>query len=269
MKTAYFDHNVLIKVCQHEGLPPSGPYGKLVSSESIKPVFSPWHWVEAARMRNFAEATQLARLLDWSKGFWLPERTGIILHEIAYSIGKVPEPPRFFNSPREAMASLTSPVALYMVLDSVDIVQRWKSNPGGALSRVTWAYKLNKSSFLKNVQDYRKGKLTPERERRSILRAVMKLAQERGLPLTSDEIERLDVTRMPALSAEVALAKIRWGRGGNLRWQNFVDSAHLVAAMPYVDAYVTYDIRNRKLAVKLRRSCNFAMAEVAGSLQEL
>jgi hypothetical protein len=267
MNTVYFDHNVLIEVCKREDVPPSGRFGLLVTEGKIKPIFSSWHWVEAARMRNLAEATRLAKLLDWCNGLWLPDPRSLMLREIKYATGKTALAP-FLNSPREVAADLFAPIVGYVLIDSVDVIQRWKTHPA-ALARIMETYRLTRSSFKRNLRAYRSGLLTPYREKMMILRAVALLAAQHGLFLDAHELSRLDLTRMPALTIEVELWKIEWARGGTLRWQHFVDNQHLIAAMAYVDCYVSSDVRTRKLAEQLKQRCKPAKAKVVASLEEL
>lgn len=269
MPTVYCDHNVLVRTLDHEGIPPQGPFGDLVTDERAKFVFSPTHLVEAARAPTIERAAQLGEFVDWAARGWLRDRVGLELDEIKHALGVGPAPVILCRTLTEVLARLHEDDPREAeVVTAARMARAWRSRPE-LLRPMENSVRQNREAFRENVRRFRVRKLTPERDTELSRAIVRRLCQIHRIAVTAEQANATEIERMPTFHTEAVLSRMRWGRGGNLRWQGFMDNEHLIVALPHVDVYVTFDIRQRRFARRLGEQCSSSHARVVGSLNEI
>ncbi len=267
MPTVYCDHNVLISVLEKEGFPPNGAFRGILDSGQASFVFSNSHLVEAARMRTIEEATNMARLLDMAGRFWLPDRLTLELDEMRHVLAGGPAPQPLLRTVTEIVARLRRDGGATEIVTALRLVQGGHARPR-LMHPLLDAHAVNARAFRENVRAVKAGRLTASKDAeitRAVLRRQIRI---HGIPAANAQLAEVQVERMPTFHTEVVLSRLRWGRGGRLRWQTFMDNEHMIVGLPHVDAYVTFDTRKRKFARTLSNQCSSCRAKVVGSLEE-
>lgn len=268
MPTLYCDHNVLITVCDTEGFPPRGAFGRLLESGRVDFVFSTTHLIEASRMRTITDATNVARLLDLTGRYWLPDRVSLELDEIRHVVGGGPAPQPLLCTVTEVTGRLDrGQRRAPEVVTALRLVQGWHARPS-LLGPMLASHQQNVRAFKANTRDVRAGKLKPERDVALARLVIQKLAAIHGVAIDAQPLNALNIESMPTFHTELLLSRLRWSRGGNFRWQSFMDGEHLIAGMPHVDVYFTFDQRKRRLARTLSRQCSSCRSEIVGSFED-
>jgi len=270
MPTLYCDHNVLISVLENEGFPPAGQFANLLNSGRVDLVFSTTHLIEAAKMRSREEATSMARLIEHAARLWLADRISLELDEIRHVLDGGPAPQPLLRTVTEMMAKLLTHHRIPRIVTALTLVQGWHVNPR-LLDPLLASHQQNVRAFRANVRDTkrkRKGRLHRMLDADVMRLVVQNMARIFEIPLDPDRLAALDIQSMPTNHAELVLSRQRWIRGGDLRWQTFMDSEHLIAALPHVDVYMTFDRRMGNLARALRRQCSSCSAQVVGSFRD-
>jgi len=269
MPTIYCDQNILITVLKDEGFPPQGTFGELVRGGQARLIFSLTHLVEALKSRTLDGATQLGELMDWSASGWLRNRLGLELDEIRTALGVAPQPTPICRTLIEVLALLHNENPREAeVVTAVQMARGWKARPA-LFEPMENSVRQNQRAFRDNVRRFGAGKLSTERDTELSRAIIRRLCQIHGIPATADQLSAIEIDQMPTFHTEAALSRIRWGRGGKLRWQGFMDNEHLIVGLPHVAVYLTFDIRQRRFARRLTHLCSSARARVAGSLREV
>lgn len=267
MPTVYCDHNVLIAVLHSEGFPPNGLFRRLMDLDQVEFVFSTSHLVEAARMRNLDEATNLARLLDLAGRFWLPDRLTLELDEMRHVLTGGPMPQPLVRTITEAVGQLSGDGAAPEIVTALRLVQGWHARPG-LMQPLRDAHAANARAFRENVRALGAGRLTATRDAELTTAVLRRQTRVHGIPASEEQLAAVEVVQMPTFHTEVVLSRLRWGRGGKLRWQTFMDNEHMIVGLPHVDFYLTYDRRKRRFARRLLAQCSSCRARLVGSLEE-
>lgn len=267
MPTVYCDHNVLIALLQAEGFPPNGRFRRLMDSDQVQFVFSTSHLVEAARMRNLGEATNVARLLDMAGSFWLPDRLTLELDEIRHVLAGGPAPRPLLRTVTEVVGRLGQDRRAPEIVTALRLVQGWRANPG-LMQPLLDAHAANAKAFRENVRAAKAGRLSVAKDPEITKAVLRRQTRIHGIQATDAQLAALRVEQMPTFHTEVVLSRLRWGRGGKLRWQTFMDNEHMIVGLPHVDLYLTYDKKKRSLAGRLSAQCSSCRATLIGSLEE-
>ena len=239
----------------------------LASTGKVKFVLSPWHWREMAQDADHARGTSVANFCDSLGPAWLYDRRSIQRREVAAALYRFAniqaETPVMVGDIREIIYDLAHTKAYR---DCRSFVEHLRTIGPNHPMEITFrnAIKANQ----KNAADFLAGKFTPQFEARVeqlYVRGLLPATTPAGIAIderTKHEfLSSYKLTDFPATALESRMTRENWTLRRQLNQNNFLDQLH-VAAMPYVDLFITNDEKLSRLIKRVVEGVPFRVAEV-------
>lgn len=239
----------------------------LASSGKVKFILSPWHWREMAQDSDHARGTSVADFCDSLDPAWLYDRRSIQRREVAAALN------RFANIQAETpvMVGDISDIIYDLVgtkayRDCRSFVEHLRTIGPSHPMETTFrnAFKANQ----KNTADFLAGKITPQlqaRVERLYIRGLLPATTPAGILIDEGTkqafLSSCKLTDFPATALESRMTRENWALRRQLNQNNFLDQLH-VAAVPYVDLFVTNDEKLSRLIKRVVEGVPFQVGEV-------
>jgi hypothetical protein len=225
---------------------------KVICSGAMTVVVSSWHLIESANTTNLANAVELAEFIDSLKPTWLLERRNIQKLDVQEDFWRFlkldfPHQPRVTT--RSAVIAVLNGQADAPKFDisSRAFVEQWIKHPD-QLAVLKKAYANNAIALTAMRKATKEGKITEEIRRRTdreLVRGLLAAATPAGVAVGPEVVRRylesVDLSGIPSLAIETAIADHEWGDVGGADRNTLIDKFHLISALPYVDEIVSGD----------------------------
>jgi len=260
----YCDHNFIVTALQ-EPEHYKDHLRQLVANGVVMFVLSPSHWIEAAEDDDAARATAKADFMDSLRPRWLYERRAVQRKEVAdafFRFANIPaDGPQMIGAVSDVIADLAGQPAHR---DSRAFVAHLRGIGGEhpLEQSLRQAFETNQA----NTNHFRAGRLTPDLIQRTeslYIRQLLPTQTPAGVVIDADTKNRFlnscQQTDFPSLTLEARATHDNWNEGRQLNRNNFMDQQHLIA-LPYVEFFITDDLRLRGLIARISAGLPFQVA---------
>ena len=240
---------------------------QLASNGIVTFVLSPMHWVEAAEDNDVARGTAKADFMDSLDARWLYDRRTIQRKEVATSFFQflmVPcNAPQMSAPVRDVIADLAGRSA---ERNSRDFVAHIRSI--GQNHPLEQNLRENFESNRVNGERFRAGQFTSaflQRIERVYIQQLLPTQTPSGVVIDDNSKDRFlnsyQLTDFPAFALETRATHDSWRQQRQMSRNNFMDQQHIMA-LPYVEYFVTDDVRLRGVIGRVSAGLPFPIATV-------
>jgi hypothetical protein len=239
----------------------------LGASGKVKFVLSPWHWREMAQDADHARGTSVANFCDSLGPAWLYDRRSIQRREVAAAVY------RFANIQAEAPVMVGDISEIIYDLSGTRAYRDCRSfvehlRTIGSSHPMETTFRKAFESNQKNTANFLAGKFTPQFEARVeqlYIRGLLPATTPAGIAIDEgpkrEFLSSYRLTDFPATALESRMTRENWALRRQLNQNNFLDQLH-VAAVPYVDLFITNDEKLSRLINRVVDRAPFPVAEV-------
>ena len=237
---------------------------QLAGAGTVTFVLSPMHWAEAAEDADPVRGTAKADFMDSLLARWIYERRSVQRREATaafFSFLKIPAVSQAIGSVIDVIADLTGVQAERHSRDFVAHLRTIRQNHPLEQS-LQQAFDSNRL----NGERFRAGELTPDFLRKTeklYIQGLLPTETPAGVIIDGDSKRRFldgsQLTDFPAFAVESLATYDGWRESRQMNRNNFMDQQHLMA-LPYVDFFLTDDVRLRALVGRISPRLPFSIA---------
>jgi hypothetical protein len=238
---------------------------QLGAAGTVTFVLSPMHWAEAAEDADPVRGAAKADFMDALQARWICERRTLQRVEATATffrfLGIQADPPQMFGSVADVIADLTGVQA---ERNSRDLVAHLRAI--GQNHPLEQSLQQAFDSNRVNGDRFRAGQLDANFLRRMeklYIRGLLPAQTPAGVVIDENSKQRfLKSSRLidfPAFAVESLATYDSWRENRQMNRNNFMDQQHLMA-LPYVDFFLTDDVRLRALIARISPGLPFAIA---------
>ena len=264
MPLIYCDHNFIVTSSQGSGAHADHlrQFGEIGTATFV---LSPMHWVDAAEDADVARGVATADFMDSLRPKWIYYRTTVQRKEVAdafFRFARIPaDSPQMIVDVCDVIADLAGERAHR---DSRAFVTHLRTiGPGHPLRRtLRHAFATNQ----KNSKQFHAGKFTSamaQKIERRYVKQLLPAATPDGVLIDANSkaqfLSACQLTDFPSIALENKATQDNWHHMRQLNQNNFIDQQHLMA-FPYVDFFITDDVRLGNLIRRISANLPFRIA---------